>query len=381
MAPDAVIEGQCVVAQSAPQLDRPLRVVPQDVTPDRINLLDLSHADLLKLLNGWGEPRFRAAQIWRWIYRALTDDPDEMANLPKDLRRRLSMETCIRSLWAVDRTVASDGLTEKVLFQSADGHLLETVLMRYNSRNTVCASSQIGCAIGCPFCATGQAGFVRNLTAGEIAGQILHFARELRKENARVTNVVFMGMGEPMLNFCAVWQAILNLNHDEGLALGARRFTISTAGIAPGIGRMARKPLAVGLAISLHAPDDRLRDRLVPVNRRFPLGVLIQASRAYVRRTRRQVTFEYALIRDVNDSDDHARRTVALLRGVLCHVNLISLNPTPGCDYKPSPRARLLHFQQILVRGGIKTSVRLRRGTDIQAGCGQLRGHYPEMGV
>ena len=245
--------------------------------------------------------------------------------------------------------------------------------MRYRNRNTVCASSQIGCPIGCAFCATGRRGFVRNLTSGEITAQVLHFAGKLREENARVTNVVFMGMGEPMLNFNAVWQTICNLKHPDGLGLGARRFTISTAGVVPGIERLARRSRSIGLAISLHAPDNALRDKLVPINKRYPLEHLISASKFYVRRTGRRVTFEYALIQAVNDSDDHARRTAELLRGLLCHVNLIPLNPIPGSVYEPSQRDRVLRFQQMLARGHIQATVRAPRGLNIQAGCGQLR--------
>jgi len=349
------------------------------MTPDKINLLDLTFDDLLQIVVAWGQPRFRATQIWRWLYHTLTNDPQEMVNLPKELRRRLAGETCVRAIKPVDLVVAEDGLTEKALFQTKDGHHFESVLMRYTSRNTVCASSQIGCPIRCAFCATGRSGFVRDLTTGEITGQVLHFARELREENAHVTNVVFMGMGEPMLNFDEVWRAILILNDREGLALGARRFTISTSGIVPGIERLARESLAVGLAISLHAPDDALRSKLVPINQRYPIEKLLEASKFYVRRAGRRVTFEYVLSKGVNDSDDHARRTADLLRGSLCHVNLVPLNPIPGYPYEPSSRERVLRFQQILVKARIQATVRARRGLNIQAGCGQLRERHLGM--
>jgi len=263
-----------------------------------------------------------------------------------------------------------------VLFETQDGETLEAVLMRYTARNSLCVSCQIGCPIGCEICATGQRGFVRNLSVGEITAQVLHYARQLRTENAHLTNVVFMGMGEPMLNFDAVWNTILNLNDREGLALGARRFTISTAGVVTGIERMARESLEVGLAISLHSPDNDLRDRLVPTNRRYPLERLLPAARLYSERTGRRVTFEYALIKDVNDTEGHALRTAALLRGLRCHVNLIPLNPTPGCQYEPSTPETVLRFQQILVKERIQTTVRLRRGIEIAAGCGQLRGQH-----
>ncbi|MBC7237973.1 MAG: 23S rRNA (adenine(2503)-C(2))-methyltransferase RlmN, partial [Chloroflexi bacterium] len=304
----------------------------------KINLLNLSAAELQRLVVEWGEPRFRAAQIWRWLYNTLTDNPDEMANLPKDLRRRLMEETHVGRLAVVGGVVDEDGLTEKVLFQAEDGNLFEAVLMRYTNRNTVCVSSQIGCPIGCVFCATGRRGFVRDLTTGEITAQVLHFARRLREENAHVTHVVLMGMGEPLLNFDHVWRAVMNLNDREGLALGARRFTISTAGVVPGIERMARESFAVGLAVSLHAPENALRDELVPLNRKYPIEVLMDAARFYIERTGRRVSFEYALARGVNDSEAYAHATAKLLRGMLCHVNLIPLNPIPDCPYVPSSR-------------------------------------------
>ena len=345
-------------------------------SPGKTNLLDLGYADLVDLVVRWGEPRFRATQIWRWLYNTLTDDPDEMVNLPMPLRERLSGETCISRLAVVSRVMDEEDLTQKVLFQASDGHTFEAVLMRYSSRNTVCVSSQLGCPVGCTFCATGQRPYVRDLSTGEITSQVLHFARELSEENAHVTNVVFMGMGEPLLNLGAVWRAILNLNDREGLALGARRFTISTVGVVPGIERMARESLAVGMAVSLHAPDDALRDQLVPMNRRYPLAPLLQAVRLYIERSGRRVTFEYALIRGVNDADEHARKTIDLLGGLRCHVNLIPINPTAQCPYEPADRERVLRFQEILVQGRVQTTVRLRRGAQIEAGCGQLRERY-----
>ncbi len=346
---------------------------------DNLNLLDLSADELQRLVVEWGEPRFRAAQIWRWIYHTLTDDPGEMVNLPKDLRRRLEEETHIGRLEVVGEAMSEDGLTEKVLFQADDGQLFESVLMRYTNRNSVCVSSQVGCPIGCVFCATGNQGFTRNLTTGEITAQVLHFARKLAEENAHVTNVVLMGMGEPLLNFDNMWQAIMNLNDREGLALGARRFTVSTSGVVPGIERMAHESFAVGLAISLHAADNALRDKLVPINRTYPLDQVMDATRFYIERTGRRVTFEIALAKDVNDSIGHAQAVAELLRGMLCHVNLIPLNPIPSSPYLPTPREQVMRFQEILVQARIQTTIRLARGTAIQAGCGQLRGqHLPK---
>lgn len=346
------------------------------MTSGRLNLLDLSYAELLQRVVEWGEPRFRATQLWRWLYNNLVTDVSEMTNLPKELRARLSEECYVGTLTVSDTLTDDDGLSEKVLFETTDGQAIETVLMRYTARNSICVSCQIGCPVGCAMCATGQRGFVRSLNVGEITAQVLHFARRLRVENAHLTNVVFMGMGEPMLNFDAVWTTILNLNDREGLALGARRFTISTAGVVPGIERLARESLEVGLAVSLHSPDNAQRDGLVPVNRRYPLERLIPATRLYSERTGRRMTFEYALIKGVNDSDGHAERTAALLRNQRCYVNLIPLNPTPGCDMQPSTPETVLRFQQILVKERIQTTVRLRRGVDIGAGCGQLRGEH-----
>jgi 23S rRNA (adenine2503-C2)-methyltransferase len=342
----------------------------------RIDLLNLTPDELTEQVVAWGQPAYRGGQIWGWLYRHLIQDVDEMGNLPRALRQRLADETFIGGLEAVHTALAEDGLTEKVVLRAPDGQLLEAVLMRYDERYTVCVSSQIGCAIGCPFCATGQAGWVRDLTVGEIIVQILYFARRLRNEGAAVSNVVFMGMGEPMANYEAVWRAIRILHDPAGLGLGARRFTLSTAGIVPGIERMAGEDLEVGLAISLHAPDDELRDRLVPLNRRYPLEPLMAAVREYIARTGRRVTFEYALAQEVNDTPDQARRTARLLHGLLCHVNLIPLNPTAGSGYEASSRDRVLRFQEILTRAGIPTTVRLRRGIEIAAGCGQLRGRY-----
>ena len=310
-----------------------------------VDLLSLARDELGRLVQAWGAPRYRADQVWHWLYRRLAQSPREMANLPAALRERLSAEATIGGLEPLRRLEAEDGLTSKVLLQLADGAAIEAVLMHYGAaedeageRHTVCASSQVGCAIGCAFCATGQQGWTRDLTAGEISAQVLHFERELRVEGAHVTNVVLMGMGEPLLNRDAVWRAIRNLNDPDGLGLGARRFTVSTAGIVPGVLAMAaaiaEEMPAVGLAVSLHAPDDALRDELVPINRRYPLESLLAACEQYVAATGRRVTMEYALIDGVNDSDRHARRTADLLGGLLCHVNLIPLNPTEGCGFR-----------------------------------------------
>jgi len=342
--------------------------------PEKVALLDMTSAQLAEWLASLGEPSFRVAQIRRWVYRSLVTDFAEMYNLPKALRERLAEMACLGTMKPLREVVSKDGLTRKVLFELRDGQTIESVLMHYNKRHTVCLSTQVGCAIGCPFCATGQSGFVRNLTSGEIVEQVLHFARLLKGEGEKITNVVFMGMGEPLANYEATWQAIETLNVPDGFGLGARRITISTVGLVPGIERLSRERLQIGLAVSLHAAEDALRDQLVPINKRYPLSELIRACWDYVKRTRRRISFEYALIAGINDSLGHARRLAELLRGLLCHVNLIPLNPTAECPYRPSPRKRILAFQAELDRLGIANTLRVARGLDIQAGCGQLRG-------
>jgi 23S rRNA (adenine2503-C2)-methyltransferase len=342
----------------------------------QMDLLQFSFAELQAQMAMWSEPRFRAQQIWKWIYQHLATTFDDMTNLPLALRERLARYYRLTPLTPLDEQVSEDGLTRKVLFSLPDGETIESVLMAYEQRQTVCVSSQVGCPIGCPFCATGQCGLTRDLTTAEIVAQPLYFARQLRGQDLSVTNVVLMGMGEPFLNYDAVWPAIERWNDHGGFDLGARRITISTAGHVPGIRRMAQEPLQVGLAISLHAADDALRDQLVPLNRAYPLTELLAACREYVSLTRRRITIEYALIDRVNDSIEQAEQLANLLEGLLCHVNLIPLNPTEGSTYRPSPPARVTQFQITLVERRIPVTVRLGRGIEIQAGCGQLRRRH-----
>jgi len=339
----------------------------------KVLLTDLSCEQLESWVTAQGEPSFRAKQLCEWIYRSLVFDPAAMTNLPLGFRRRLMEETIIQALVPVDTITSANGLTSKVLLRLPDGETIEAVLMRYEGRQTVCISSQVGCALGCRFCATGQSGFTRNLRSGEIVDQVLYFAQQLQGQGVGVSNVVFMGMGEPLANYDEVWRAVQTLNDPRGLALGARRLTISTVGLVPGIRRLAQEEIAVGLAVSLHAADDKLRDQLVPVNRRYPLAQLIPACQEYAQRTGRRVSFEYALIEGINDDPTQASQLGQLLRGLLCHVNLIPLNPTENCEYRPASRERVMAFRRELNRAGIANTVRLARGLDIQAGCGQLR--------
>ncbi|MBN1483652.1 MAG: 23S rRNA (adenine(2503)-C(2))-methyltransferase RlmN [Chloroflexia bacterium] len=342
-------------------------------------LLDLSVGELEDLVQELGQKSFRARQIWRWLYVHLAGQFEDMTNLSVALRQKLAQHARCSALQALQEEVSADGQTRKVLLGLADGERIETVLMLYDERATVCVSTQVGCAIGCPFCATGQGGFRRDLSTGEIVEQVLYFARWLRDHGPagldRVGNVVFMGMGEPLANYEATWKAIETMHDPQGLNLGARRFTVSTAGLVPGILRLAEEDLPVNLAISLHAATDELRDQLVPVNRRYPLEELLRAVRAYLARTNRRVTFEYALIAGINTAITEAHRLADRLRGLLCHVNLIPLNPVPDSRWQPPPDHVVREWQLFLQRAHIPVSVRLERGTEIAAACGQLRGH------
>jgi 23S rRNA (adenine2503-C2)-methyltransferase len=345
------------------------------------SLLDLSTADLQAQLAAWGQPAYRAGQIEDWIYQQYALDFEEMTNLPKNLRQQLAENYQLNPLRLLISLDSTDGFTRKALFALPDGRQIEAVLMRYEKRQTLCISTQAGCAMGCPFCATGQMGFMRNLTAGEIVAQVLYYARQLQREGKQVTNIVFMGMGEPLANYAETWRAVRRLNDPAGFNLGARHLTISTVGLVSAIRRMSKEPEQANLAVSLHAPTDDLRDQIVPINRRYPLVMLMQAIRDYIATTNRRVTFEYALMDGLNDQDDHADQLAALLQNLLCHVNLIPLNPTPNSPWSGSPDERVYAFRDRLVAAGIPTTVRLRRGIDIAAGCGQLHNAQSKLAL
>jgi 23S rRNA (adenine2503-C2)-methyltransferase len=339
-------------------------------------LLDLSSDKLKDLLGGWGEPLYRAKQIETWLYQHHVMDVEKMSSLPQRLRQRLAEETTVNPLIPVALLDSTDGHTHKALFALPDNRQIEAVLMRYDKRQTLCISTQAGCAMACPFCATGQMGFMRNLSAGEIVAQVLYYARVLAAEEKQVTNIVFMGMGEPLANYAETWRAIRRLNDPAGFNLGARRMTVSTVGLVPAIRQMSKESEQVGLAVSLHAPTDELRDIIVPINRRYPLAMLMKGVWDYVSTTHRRVTFEYALMDGLNDSDRQADQFAELIQGLLCHVNLIPLNPTPDSPWSGSPDERVYAFQERLLAADIPTTVRLRRGIDIAAGCGQLHNAH-----
>jgi 23S rRNA (adenine2503-C2)-methyltransferase len=297
-----------------------------------------------------------------------------MGNLPADLQAKLRENVVIHTLEPVRELLSSDEQTVKWLFRLSDGQLIETVLMDYDDgRHTACISTQAGCAMGCVFCATGQMGFSRHLRVGEIVEQAVHVARWLEARGERLSNVVLMGMGEPLHNYDATLAAIHRLIAPEGFGIGQRHITLSTVGLVPQVRRFADEGLQVKLAISLHAATDEERSALLPVNKRWPLTELLDACRYYVEKTGRRITFEWALIAGENDVPEQAHALGALLQGLLCHVNLIPLNPTVGYGGRPSDRERVADFQAILLSYGVSSTVRVRRGLDINAGCGQLK--------
>lgn len=353
------------------------------------DLLGATFDELRAWLLAQGEPAYRAKQLSDAIYHGLATDFAHMQTLPAALRERLRSHAIIASPQVRALVAARDGRTRKLLLELRDGRLIETVLMLYpataetRARATVCVSTEAGCAYGCTFCATGQMGFERRLSAGEIVAQALYFARELREHPwvapdgqriDHVTNLVFMGMGEPLHNYDHTLKALRILNMPEGLQIGARHMTVSTVGLVPGILRLAEEPLQINLAISLHAPNNELRQRTMPVTRRYPIEQVLEAVRVYAERTRRQVTFEYVLLAGVNDSLDLARELAVLLAPLeqLAHVNLIPVNKTSAAYHPPSDE-QMRAFREILRAGGISSSVRAERGDDIAAACGQLR--------
>lgn len=339
--------------------------------PGMIHLVDLDRTGLQDLLASWGQPRFRGKQLHDWLYNQGVTDFEAMGNLPRSLRDRLAAETTATRLTVSTAQHSKDG-TEKRLYRLPDGQLIESVLMRYQSgRNTACISSQAGCAMGCAFCATGQMGFARHLSVGEIVEQAHIFSRELQAEGSRLSNVVLMGMGEPFHNYDAAITAVRRIMADLGI--GARHITVSTVGLVPAIRRFAEEGLQVGLAISLHATDDTHRSSFMPVNRRWNVAALLEACRDYQRATHRRVTFEWALIAGENDSRQQAHSLGRLLKGLQCHVNLIPLNPTGGYAGGPSESDAVRGFVDALGEHGIPATVRVRRGIDIDAGCGQLK--------
>jgi 23S rRNA (adenine2503-C2)-methyltransferase len=341
-----------------------------------INLLDLDQAGLRAFFETVGEKPFRAQQVLKWIYHQGVTDFAAMTNLGLELRQRLQQLAKIEPPRILNEQVSVDGTT-KWLMGFGGGNAVETVFIPEPNRGTLCISSQVGCALNCTFCSTGAQGFSRNLTTAEIIGQVWQAARALGHERngpRRITNVVLMGMGEPLLNFDAVVPALALLRDDLGFGMAAKRVTLSTAGLVPGIDRL-RDTIDVALAVSLHAPEDALRETLVPLNRKYPIRELMRSCADYVSdKHKRSVTFEYTLIDGVNDHPEHARKLVKLLRRLPSKLNLIPFNPFPGTPYRCSSAERISEFQAIVMAGGLIATVRKTRGDDIDAACGQLVG-------
>ena len=354
----------------------PSNLVANLVANPGVNLLDFDEQGLRGFFASIDEKPFRAQQLLKWIYHQGVTDFAAMTNLGLDLRQKLQQVAVIEPPRVLNEQVSTDGTT-KWLMGFGGGNAVETVFIPEPSRGTLCISSQVGCALNCTFCSTGAQGFSRNLSTSEIIGQVWQAARALgheRNGQRRITNVVLMGMGEPLLNFEAVVPALSLLRADLGFGLAAKRVTLSTAGLVPGIDRL-RDTIDVALAVSLHAPEDRLRETLVPLNRKYPIRELMRACADYVSdKHKRSITFEYTLIDGVNDHPEHARQLVKLLRRLPSKLNLIPFNPFPGTRYRCSPEERIREFQSIVMEGGLIATVRKTRGEDIDAACGQLVG-------
>ncbi len=323
-----------------------------------------------------GQPGFRTEQMWVALYQHFRRSPQEITTFPKSLREKLDEIFEYQALTALRAIESEDGRTVKTLFKLRDGELIEAVLMYYEDRRTLCISSQSGCGLGCTFCATGQMGLRRNLSSGEIIAQVLYYARLLAEQDELVTNVVLMGMGEPFHNYENVMEALDRLNNPDAFGMGARRFTISTVGLAPQIRRFADEDTQYNLAVSLHTVDNELRSEMMPINRKYPVEEVLAACRYYIRKTNRRITFEVALISGVNDSLADAEALAHKLENMLCHVNLIPLNPTEDFGKQGSDAENVRRFCDILDGHHIPCTVRLRRGIEIKAGCGQLAAEH-----
>ena len=357
---------------------RPARARPARQRPAR-HLADLDSAARRAAVSDLGQPAYRADQLSRHYFGRLTESADQMTDLPAGVRDKLIGALLPRLLTATREQTCDRGMTCKTLWRAADGSALESVLMRYPDRATMCVSSQAGCGMACPFCATGQAGLTRNLSTAEIVTQVVSGARQLASGvlpggPGRVSNVVFMGMGEPLANYPNVLAAVRRMTDPvpAGLGISQRSITLSTVGLAPAIRKLAQEGLSIRLAVSLHAPDDGLRDELVPVNRRWKVAEVLDAAWGYAAVTGRRVSVEYAMIRDVNDQAWRADALARLLAGRLAHVNLIPLNPTPGSRWTASDPAVAAEFEARLGRHGIPVTVRDTRGREIDGACGQL---------
>ena len=342
-------------------------------------IFDLSKEEINNFFHSIGEPDYRTSQLWEGLYCHLYPSWNNFTIFSKRLRGIITENFSFSTIRPLTHSFSTDKKTHKVLFELPDKNRIETVLMQYKKSNTLCISSQSGCAIGCVFCATGKMGFNRNLTSGEIIEQVIFFARELQKKGKQLTNIVIMGMGEPFYNYNATMNAISRLNNPDGFNFGSRRFTLSTIGIIPKLEEFIHENKQINLAISLHAPNNDLRNKLVPINKKYPIEELIATCKKYVKISHRRISFEYVLINEVNDSKKYAIELSSLIKDLLCHVNLIPLNPNPHFKGKPPELKVIQDFKKILESHGITTTIRRNMGIDIQAGCGQLAGSHKKL--
>lgn len=319
--------------------------------------------------NELSEPTFRAKQIFEWLYRG-AESFDDMSNLSKALRERLDEKYSVGNLKIEQKFVSHIDETRRYLLQLEDGNYIESVLMKYRHGYTICVSSQVGCAMGCRFCASTRNGKARNLSAGEIIGQVTAVQKDLGE---RISNIVLMGIGEPLDNYDEVLKFLEIVNHPSGLNIGHRHITLSTCGIVPKIKDLADRQLQITLSVSLHAADNETRSGIMPINRRYDIAALKEACLYYIKKTNRRISFEYTLISGVNDNSAEAEKLLKLIRGMLCHVNLIPVNPVRETGFKQGSRAKIEEFQKILENGGISATIRREMGADISAACGQLR--------
>jgi len=340
-------------------------------------IYDLTFEQIESWIKEQGEPAFRAGQIFDWLYVKRVSDFEGMSNLPKPLRDKLEGSFRFVTLTEITKLSSKDG-TVKFLFGLHDNHAIETVIMRHNYGNSVCVTTQVGCRIGCTFCASTLGGLKRNLTPGEIVAQVVQAQKVLDPDDARVSSIVIMGSGEPFENYEATMTFLRTMIHPKGLNIGARHITVSTSGIVPSMIKFADENTQINLAISIHAPNDTLRSKLMPVNRRFPFVDVMNACKYYIEKTGRRITFEYALIGGVNDRPEHAEELGTVLQGMLCHVNLIPVNYVPERNYVRTPRDDIFEFQRILQKKNVNVTIRREQGHDIAAACGQLRAKHME---
>ncbi|WP_265444619.1 23S rRNA (adenine(2503)-C(2))-methyltransferase RlmN [Acetivibrio straminisolvens] len=342
----------------------------------KVDLLSMTIEELENMMAEMGQQKFRAKQIFQWVNKGIKDI-DEMTNLSKELREQLREKAYINRFEIIKKFVSRIDGTIKYLFRLKDGNIIESVLMKYMHGFSACISSQVGCKMGCKFCASTGAGFVRNLTPGEMLDQILTIQNDSKN---RIGNVVIMGIGEPLDNYENVVKFLRLINHKDGVNLGARHISVSTCGLVPEILRLVEEKIPVTLSISLHAPNDTIREKIMPVNKRYSIDKIIEACKIYTEATNRRITFEYAMIDEVNDSKESALELAKRIRGMLCHVNLIPVNTVSDTGFERSSKEKIAVFKEILERHGVETTVRRELGSDINAACGQLRRSLMEDG-